>query len=466
MEISLINGDLPDQWKTSIIIPIPKKGDLTKTDSYRGIALTSIPGKTLNRMILNRIKPPLETILRRHQNGFRSGRSCASHILALRRILEGAAAKNLPAVMTFVDFRKAFDSVHRGILMKILRAYGIPDKIVDLIEKTYTDTFAKVMTSDGLTEAFAILAGVLQGDTLAPYIFIIVVDYVMRTALKDLDEPGFTLTPRQSRRHPAKKLSDVEFADDVALISETIKEAQKFLTSLEKAAECVGLHMNEGKTKYLCKNIPRPIPAPLISSAGSVIEEVDDFVYLGSWIASSEHDFLVRKAKAWAACHKMKSIWRSDLRRDLKINLFQATVESILLYGSETWTMTESLKKKIDGCYTRMLWMVLDSNWKVRRRTRQTNAQTYDQLQRVTTKIQQRRMRLAGHLLRHPELVGHKLVLWEPKHGRRRQGGSKITFVDTLRKDTGLECVNEISGLMTNRCLWRTAIDSRTLQPP
>ena len=81
-------------------------------------------------------------------------------------------------------------------------------------------------------------------------------------------------------------------------------------------------------------------------------------------------------------------------------------------------------------------------------------------------KIQQRRMRLAGHLLRHPELVGHKLVLWEPKHGHRRQGGSKITFVDTLRKDTGLECVNEISGLMTNICLWRTSIDSRTLQPP
>ena len=75
-------------------------------------------------------------------------------------------------------------------------------------------------------------------------------------------------------------------------------------------------------------------------------------------------------------------------------------------------------------------------------------------------------MRLAGHLLRHPELVGHKLVLFEPKHGRRRQGGSKITFVDTLRKDTGLECVNEIRVLMKTRCLWRTAIDSRTLQPP
>ena len=464
---ALDGGDLPDQWKTSLIIPVPKKGDLTKTDSYRGIALTSIVSKTMHRMILNRMKPSLERVLRRHQNGFRPGRSTASHILSLRRILEGATAKNLPAVMTFIDFRKAFDSVHRGILMKILRAYGIPDKLVDLIEKTYTDTLAKVMTPEGLTEAFRILAGVLQGDTLAPYLFIIVVDYIMRTAMGNLEEPvGFTIRPRQSRRHPAEKLADVEFADDVALITDTIKEAQAFLLSLEDAARSVGLHMNEGKTKYLFVNTPRPVPAPLVSSKGCGIEEVEDFVYLGSWIASSEHDFLVRKAKAWAACHRMRTIWQSDMRRDLKINLFQATVESILLYGSETWTITEALKKKIDGCYTRMLWMVLDSKWKDRKRNRVTNADTYGSLQRVSTKIQQRRMRLAGHIHRHNELVGHELLLWEPKHGHSGRGKKRLTYVDTLRKDTELDCVDEIGGLMNNRCLWRTAIDTRTLQPP
>ena len=464
---ALDGGDLPDQWKTSLIIPVPKKGDLTKTDSYRGIALTSIVSKTMHRMILNRMKPSLERVLRRHQNGFRPGRSTASHILSLRRILEGATAKNLPAVMTFIDFRKAFDSVHRGILMKILRAYGIPDKLVDLIERTYTDTLAKVMTPEGLTEAFRILAGVLQGDTLAPYLFIIVVDYIMRTAMGNLEEPvGFTIRPRQSRRHPAEKLADVEFADDVALITDTIKEAQTFLLSLEDAARSVGLHMNEGKTKYLFVNTPRPVPAPLVSSKGCGIEEVEDFVYLGSWIASSEHDFLVRKAKAWAACHRMRTIWQSDMRRDLKINLFQATVESILLYGSETWTITEALKKKIDGCYTRMLWMVLDSKWKDRKRNRVTNADTYGSLQRVSTKIQQRRMRLAGHIHRHNELVGHELLLWEPKHGHSGRGKKRLTYVDTLRKDTELDCVDEIGGLMNNRCLWRTAIDTRTLQPP
>ena len=56
--------------------------------------------------------------------------------------------------------------------------------------------------------------------------------------------------------------------------------------------------MNQSKTKYLFVNTPRLVPAPLVSSKGCGNEEVEDFVYLGSWIASSEHDFLVRKAKA------------------------------------------------------------------------------------------------------------------------------------------------------------------------
>ena len=88
--------------------------------------------------------------------------------------------------MVFIDFRKAFDSVDRDTLMKILLAYGIPKKIVDLISLLYTNTSAQGITPDGKTEFFEILAGVLQGDTLAPYLFIIVMDYCMRIAIKNI----------------------------------------------------------------------------------------------------------------------------------------------------------------------------------------------------------------------------------------------------------------------------------------
>ena len=109
--------------------------------------------------------------------------------------------------------------------------------------------------------------------------------------------------------------------------------------------------------------------------------------------------------------------------------------------------------------------MVLDSKLKDRKRNHVTNADTYGSLQLISTKIQQRRMRLAGHIRKHNELVGHELLFWEPKHGHSGRG-KKLTYVDTLRKDTELDSVNKIGELMNNRCLWRTAIDTRILQPP
>ena len=114
----------------------------------------------------------------------------------------------------------------------------------------------------------------------------------------------------------------------------------------------VGLYINVSKTKYLTVNLVGEEPHTITSKDGHALEEVEDYVYLGAWISTTENDFRVRKATAWAACHKMKAIWKSNLRRDLKIRLFKATVEPILLYGTETWTITESLKKRIDGCYS------------------------------------------------------------------------------------------------------------------
>ena len=215
----LLNLEKPDQWSLGDIIPIPKSGNLSKYNNYRGINLAAIAAKITNRMLLNRIQPVLDPHLRPNQNGFRPGRSTTSHILALRRILEGIKERNLAAVLTFIDFKKAFDSVHRGKMLKILRAYGTPEQLVDAVGKMYENTHAKVLTPDGETEEFLILAGVLQGDPLAPYIFAIMLDYAMRQAIdKHGDTLGFTIEERKSRRRAAVMVTDLKFADDIALL--------------------------------------------------------------------------------------------------------------------------------------------------------------------------------------------------------------------------------------------------------
>ena len=95
-------------------------------------------------MLLNRIRPKIEDILRKNQNGFRTNRSTTGQILTIRRLIEGVKSKNVPAILLFIDFSKAFDSIGRLKLKYILSAYGIPKETINAIIILYTNTRAMV----------------------------------------------------------------------------------------------------------------------------------------------------------------------------------------------------------------------------------------------------------------------------------------------------------------------------------
>ena len=151
------------------ILPFPNKGDLRLAKNYRGITLTSIAAKIYNAQLQNRIELKIDNILGKNQNGFRRNKSTTSQILTIWRILESVRAKKkLQATLLFVDFTEAFDSIHKGMMEQILLAYGLPKETVAAITILYRNTKMKVRPTDGDSEYFDIVAGVLQGDTLAP----------------------------------------------------------------------------------------------------------------------------------------------------------------------------------------------------------------------------------------------------------------------------------------------------------
>ena len=184
------------------------------------------------------------------------------------------------------------------------------------------------------------------------------------------------------------------------------------------------------------------------------IKVVNNFKYLGAWMSSSSKDFEIRKALAWQACHKLKKLWNSKLKRKLKIRTFQATIESILLYGSETWTIDKSLERRINGCYTRLLRMILNVSW----RDHITNVELYKELPKITDVITTRRLRIAGHCIRHDDEVAHDLILWQPTSGKSNRGRKAVTYIDNLKKDTGLDDVNEIRNVMMIRDDWKIIV--------
>ena len=174
--------------------------------------------KIYNSLLRNCTEPKIENILRKNQNDFRGNRSTTSQILTICRILEGVRAKNLRATILFVDFTKDFDSINREKMKQILLAYGLPKETIAAIMMLYRNTKVKVRSSDGDTNYFDIVASVLQRDTLAPYLYIICLDYVPRTSIDKMKEKNFRLTMERRRRYPAQTITDDDYADDIVLL--------------------------------------------------------------------------------------------------------------------------------------------------------------------------------------------------------------------------------------------------------
>jgi hypothetical protein len=112
--------EIPTKWKDGHIIKLPKKGDLSSCENYRGITLLSVPGKVFNRVLLDRMRDAVDARLRDHQAGFRQDKSCIDQITTLRIIVEQSLQWNSLLYINFVDFHKAFDSLHCDTMWQLL----------------------------------------------------------------------------------------------------------------------------------------------------------------------------------------------------------------------------------------------------------------------------------------------------------------------------------------------------------
>ena len=154
-----------------MIVKIAKKGDLTKCGNWRGITLLSVFGKVLGRVIITRISDGIDAKLRREQAGFRRNRSTGEHIFVLRNIIEQSIEWNSPLYTCFIDFEKAFDSVHRTTLWNVMRHYGIPQKIVDIVKAMYVDSKCAVIDDGQESDWFDVKSGVRQGCNMSGFFF-------------------------------------------------------------------------------------------------------------------------------------------------------------------------------------------------------------------------------------------------------------------------------------------------------
>lgn len=442
----LLHGEVPPAWLQSEIVAIPKKPNAATLDNFRGISLMSVTAKLFNKVMLLRLAPIIDPLLLPWQSGFRKGRSTIEQITALRLLIDRCKVRKKDVVVVFVDFSKAFDSVDRAALHQIIQLYGVPDRMAATIMSLYSGTNAFVRTPDGPTDSFNTSSGILQGDTLAPFLFVVVMDYVLRKALLPLNDIAFTISPSGGT------LPALAYADDIAILANDLRGAERMVTSLAEVASTVGLHINFTKTEVLafCSS---PIPDPPFSNFPN-IKLCEDFSYLGSLMADSRVAFQHRRRLAWTATRSLTPIFNSSAPQLLKARLFQAVVEPILLYGCESWPMCNTDQDQVNASHRALLRAALNIHWPAVI----SNDNLYSQsgLSPASTLIRHKRLVLFGKASRaeHLNWPISRVIQHRPQEPHRRRGRPPTTLWTVLDNDLRL------LGLTFTEA-WTTAKDPR-----
>ena len=191
----------------------------------------------------------------------------------------------------------------------------------------------------------------LQGDTLAPYLFIICLDCVLRTSIDLMKEDGFTLAK-------AWTITDTDYVDDIELLANTPAQAESLLHSLERVEGGIGLHVNADKTEFMFFN-----QSGDISTLNRSLKLVDKFTYLGSSVSSTVNDINTRLVKPWTAIGRLSVIWKLELSDKIKCSFFSSSgwvntavwmhhINVEETYGEKAWLL---LHKNASSCIEQIL---------------------------------------------------------------------------------------------------------------
>ena len=237
-----------------------------------------------------------------------------------------------------------------------------------------------------------------------------------------------------------KQLEDLDFSDDISLLSHRQQDAQEKLCRVATEAEKTGLQINIWKTEVMRVNNRQQDPVRLHQED---IKEVDKFVYLGSVVSKDEgtdEAIECRMNKARHAFNTLRPIWRSTaLSLHKKIWIFNTNVKSVLLYGAETWRVTKTNTQKLQTFTNRCLRNILGIRWP----DVVSNKQLWDRTRQapIETEIQKRKWGWIGHTLRKAAAnVTRQVLDWNPQ-GKRKVGRPKQTWrrsIDAEVKAAGM----------------------------
>ena len=410
------------------------------------------------------------------QCGFRKSRRTIDMIFAARQLQEKCQEQHQDLYTTFVDLTKAFDTVSREGLWRIMEKFGCPSKFINMVRQFHDGMQARVLDNGDCSETFSVTNGVKQGCVLAPTLFSMMFTAMLSDAFYDDHDTCIGFRYRtDGRLLNALRLqakTKVEkywvcdlFADDCALNATTEAKMQQSMDRFASSCTNFGLTISTKKTEVMFQPAPQQrYSEPSITVKGETLKAVDNFTYLGSTISRSvniDTEVDTRIAKASSAFGRLRvSVWdRRGIKLSTKLKVYKAAVLPTLLYACETWTVYERHAKKLNRFHINCLRQLLKINWK----DRIPDTDVLDQagMTSIHTLLRRAQLRWAGHIVRMQDTrLPKRLLYGELVHGIRSRGRPKLRFKDTLKaslKNFGID-VKKWEALTHDRSSWRSCV--------
>nr|VZI42020.1 unnamed protein product [Spirometra erinaceieuropaei] len=473
-------GEVPQDFKDATIVHLYKrKGNRQVCDNHRGISLLNIAGKIFARILLNRLNNHLEQgLLPESQCGFRRHRGTTDMIFAARQLQEKCQEMRTHLYSTFVDLTKAFDTVNREGLWKIMQKFGCPERFTQMVRQLHDGMMARVTDNGAVSEAFAVTNGVKQGCVLAPTLFSLMFSAMLMDAYRD-ERPGIRIAYRtdgrllnQRRMNFQSRVStatvhELLFADDCALNTTSETEMQRSMDLFSAACENFGLVINTQKTVVMHQPPPNSATtpdAPQINVNGTQLQVVENFPYLGSTLSLNtkiNDEVANRISKASQAFGRLHStVWnRHGLQLSTKLKMYKAVILPTLLYGAETWTVYTRQARRLNHFHLSCLRRILRLNWQDR--IPDTEVLERTGILSIYAILRQMQLRWSGHLVRmDDERLPKRLFYGEVAAGSRRQGGQIRRYKDTLKSSLKRLQINPTNWeeLARDRPTWRRTV--------
>ena len=329
----LRTGIYPNDWSKGKIISVHKSGDKSDPQNYRGLCLSSAVSKLLNKILNDRLDLYINEnhSLPDEQVGFRKKMRTSDHLLIVNSLIEKYKKEKKTLYLTFIDFRKAFDTIcHKGLYLKLLQS-GISGKYYELIKSMYNKAKLVVEHNNLKSPEFPSKRGVRQGDNLSPTLFNLFVKDIPRIFNSHTNSVKFGDLP----------INSLQYADDLIIFANSKDTMQEHLNMLNNYCKNWGLEINTKKTKYMTINCNSNNNLTIDDRC---IEKVPEYKYLGILINGKGE---TRRTKTDIANRALKSYFKLiktiQPTPNIKtmIHLFDHLIKPILLYGCEILTPTE-----------------------------------------------------------------------------------------------------------------------------